>query len=508
MSEKDAELVLGIITTVGTDTDYVIRYMKEQLLKFSYTTEVINVSSDILCNFDGEGITFADEYSRIMHYMDLGNRIREETKDATILMKGVTANIFSKRDSVEDPSPRGRIAYIIKSIKHPAEADYLKQVYGDGFHLIGVTSELDKRYEFLTDVKSMSLNQAKELVERDSNESLRELGQHTEDAFQNSDYFINVTNNTDEIKNTVFRLIDLLFGEPFITPTFDEYAMFMAYSASLRSADLSRQIGAVVTKGNEILSTGVNDCPSFGGGLYWQVHENNKYYDAENGRDYKVGYDSNKIQQKEIIENILSELSLESTDDRIKAIKKAGIGSLTEYGRVVHAEMEALMACARNNISSRGTTMYMTTFPCHNCAKHIIAAGVKKVVFIEPYPKSKALEFYGAEISTNPSDYEKKLVFVPFSGVGPRRYIDLFAMASSKWGKKKRKNDDGSVFQWKREEANLRNPMRPLTYLDYEKVAYVAFYSELKGGKDNGRGRQGQNISQRESLDGKSDIPS
>lgn len=125
----------------------------------------------------------------------------------------------------------------------------------------------------------------------------------------------------------------------------------------------------------------------------------------------------------------------------------------------------------------------MTTFPCHNCAKHIIAAGVEKVVYIEPYPKSKAIEFYPEEISTDPGDFGKKLVFVPFSGVGPRRYIDLFAMTSSKWGKKKRKNDDGMVFEWKRENANLRNPMRPLTYLDYEKAAYVSFFTEREGGR-------------------------
>lgn len=483
MTVEDSELVLGIITTVGTDTENVIRYMKEQLLKFSYTTEIINVSSDILSNFMEGEVTFPDEYSRIKNYMDLGNKIREESGDASILMKGVAANILSRRDSIEDPSPRGKYAYIIKSIKHPKEADYLKQVYGDGFHLIGVTSELDKRLDFLTDVKSMSRENAQELIDRDSNESLRELGQHTQDAFQNSDYFINVTNNTDEIKNTVFRLIDLLFGEPFITPTFDEYAMFMAYSASLRSADLSRQIGAVVTKNDEILSTGVNDCPRFGGGLYWQIHDNNSYYDVDNGRDYKVGYDSNKIEQTKLIESILDRLSLEKNEENIQNIKKAGIGSLTEYGRVVHAEMEALMACARNNISSKGSTMYMTTFPCHNCAKHIIAAGVEKVVYIEPYPKSKALDFYPVEISTKPDDYKNKLVFVPFSGVGPRRYIDLFSMVSPKWGKKKRKNEDGYKYEWRRENASLRNPMRPLTYLDYEKAAYVSFYTELEGGK-------------------------
>lgn len=104
MNVQDSELVLGIITTVGTDTENVIRYMKEQLLKFSYTTEIIHVSSDILADFIDKDISFPDEYNRIKYYMDLGNTIREESGDASILMKGVAANILSRRDSIEEPS--------------------------------------------------------------------------------------------------------------------------------------------------------------------------------------------------------------------------------------------------------------------------------------------------------------------------------------------------------------------------------------------------------------------
>lgn len=474
------EIVLGIITTLGTDNENVIRYMRDHLAKFSYKTEVINVSADILTAFEFTTNSFDSEYDRIKHYMDLGNKIRKEREDATIIMKGVAAYILSERDSVEEPSPRDKVAYIIKSIKHPQEAEYLKQVYGDGFHLIGITSDIDNRKKFLTEVKSLTQEQAEELIKRDADED-EDLGQHTRDAFQNSDYFINVGDNTEEIKNCVFRLIDLLFGNPFITPTFDEYAMFMAYSASLRSADLSRQIGAVITKNNEILTTGVNDCPRYGGGLYWQIHDKNQYYDEPDGRDYMLGHDSNKIEQTKIIEQILERLGLDKSKENIQKIKKAGIGSLTEYGRVVHAEMEAILACSRNNISSKDAVMYATTFPCHNCAKHIIAAGIRKVVYIEPYPKSKALSFYTHEISESQNDDGNKVLFVPFSGVGPRRYIDLFAMSSTKWGEKGRKDNDGKRIDWIRSDASLRNPMRALTYLDYEKAAYLSYYSEITG---------------------------
>ena len=203
-----------------------------------------------------------------------------------------------------------------------------------------------------------------------------------------------------------------------------------------------------------------------------------EYIDEPDGRDYVRGEDSNKIEQSKIISNILANLKLDNTEENITCIKKAGIGDLTEYGRVVHGEMEALLSCARNNISCRGATLYATTFPCHNCAKHIIAAGIKRVVYIEPYPKSKAFQFYTAEISDAVPD-RKKVVFEPFVGVGPQKFIDLFAISSTRWYTKKRKDKNGKRIEWKRDEAELRSSANLLNYLDAEETALLNFEDEI-----------------------------
>ena len=131
--------------------------------------------------------------------------------------------------------------------------------------------------------------------------------------------------------------------------------------------------------------------------------------------------------------------------------------------------------CALNGISTKECSMYMTTVPCHNCAKHIIAAGIKKVVYIEPYPKSKALEFYTNEISKNEQDSEKKVIFIPFKGVGPHRFIDLFSMHSIRWYSRNRKNKDGYVVRWERDRANLRNPMSLMNYIEMEQSAHKQY---------------------------------
>jgi|LSQX01.2.fsa_nt_gb deoxycytidylate deaminase len=484
LNKNDSELVIGIIKTAGTDISHVIQNIEDRLKCFEYKVKKIKVSSEILYEFsDSNDICAKNEHDRISHYMDLGNKIRSTTGDYSVLMKGVVSKILLDRENIKSPSPRKRIAYIVDSIKHPDEVSFMRKTYGVGFHLIGVTSIRKRRIEYLTKEKGVSLEQAEAILERDSAEDL-EYGQHTRDAFQNSDYFINVSNNTDEIRNNTYRLIDLLFGDPFNTPTFSEYAMFMAYASSLRSADLSRQIGSVIAKNGEIIASGVNDCPKFGGGLYWLEYSDSGYKDVIDGRDYMLGHDSNKAEQKKIISRILASLNIKETEEKVKLIKNAGIGDLTEYGRVVHSEMEALLMCSRNNISCRDAEMYVTTFPCHNCAKHIITAGIKKVIYIEPYPKSKAFEFYKEEISEDLNDNDK-VFFIPFTGVGPQRFIDLFSTSSIYWYKRIRKNKDGIKIPWDKSNASLRNPMNVLNYLDSEVAAFNAYTELVKKYKFN-----------------------
>ncbi len=73
--------------------------------------------------------------------------------------------------------------------------------------------------------------------------------------------------------------------------------------------------------------------------------------------------------------------------------------------------------------------MYVTTYPCHNCAKHIIDVGIKRVVFIEPYVKSLAQKLHSDAINNpleEPSPH--KVSFDNYGGLSPMRYADFFSM--------------------------------------------------------------------------------
>lgn len=60
----------------------------------------------------------------------------------------------------------------------------------------------------------------------------------------------------------------------------------------------------------------------------------------------------------------------------------------------IHAEMNALMFAAKYGISVNDATLYCTYEPCDNCLKNIIQAGIKKVIYINPYKRDKCKSKY------------------------------------------------------------------------------------------------------------------
>lgn len=143
-------------------------------------------------------------------------------------------------------------------------------------------------------------------------------------------------------------------------------------------------------------------------------------------------------------------------------LKDARVSSIIEFGRIVHAEMNTLIDALSKGQPAKGATLYCTTFPCHMCARHIVGAGIMKVVYIEPYPKSLARDLYRNEICVEDDGNRPGAVrFEAFMGVAPRRYMSLFAMPQ-------RKLKDGDRIAWLPANAACRYPVINKAYLDNE----------------------------------------
>lgn len=470
-SYDKSELVIALVGAVGTDLDKIDDILKNKLETFyNYKFQQIRISRDIIQK--KYLVDDTNSFTRINTLIDGGNYLRKISGDNSILSLGAANMINSLRGGAKKPDKN---AYIIHSLKHPEEIQRLREIYTTGVYVISVYSDTQRRASFLRDKKKIQPTEYEKLMIRDEDESEKH-GQHTRDTFHMADFFVDLGADNDKLENDLWRILEIIFGSPYKTPTFDEFAMFMAFSSSLRSADLSRQVGAVISKENQIISTGANDIPKFGGGLYWSQYNatTKKIEDKSDGRDYMRGEDSNSVEKKKIIDSILSKIPDEHKDLVSHVLTNSGIKDLTEYGRVVHAEMEAILSCARNNISTQDTTLFCTTFPCHNCAKHIISSGIKEVVYVEPYPKSKALEFHSDSITTTEGENDFVL-FKPFVGVGPKSFYNLFSMNQGVGYPLKRKTKEGTTVEWKEENSKLRIQLLPFSYLEREEEAKRLF---------------------------------
>ncbi len=285
---RDSELIIGIVSPVGVNPTQITDTLANRLRNFKYHVEVIRVSELL------PKASVNKENERIEFLIKEGDKLRESFGN-DILAKGVVGLIRKCREKTNNK----KIAYIINSLKHPDEVELLRKVYNNGFYLLGVHANRKQREEYLRVNKQCTQEQANELINRDENEE-NKSGQKTRDTYHLADFFVNQDDDKGKnLANTLQRFLDLIFSDPYKNPTFDEFAMFMAFNSSVRSSDLSRQVGAVLSRDKHILSLGCNDVPQFGGGLYWaEPQENGEILDGQRGKDYTRKEDPNKKNTK------------------------------------------------------------------------------------------------------------------------------------------------------------------------------------------------------------------
>ena len=124
-------------------------------------------------------------------------------------------------------------------------------------------------------------------------------------------------------------------------PDNDAYFMNMAKLSATRSTCLRRSVGAVIVKEKRILTTGYNGAP----------------------RGIKHCEETGCVRLENHIES----------------------GTRHELCRGVHAEQNAVIQAAYFGVSVKDASIYITNFPCVLCAKILINAGIKEVIYLDDY---------------------------------------------------------------------------------------------------------------------------
>lgn len=484
------ELIFAVVGHVGSGTTAVARTLASLLEDASAIGDVYDVSyikaTDLIRTWATEQSKPIPEFtngqpksiSYVTGFQDLGDAMRQESDDNAAVAKAFSIEIRQKRAQKlsitlspgEAVPPDGaRRAYILDSIRHPAEVHLLRHIYQDAFVLVGVVCESDTRQQRVSlKCKDATPQQVDSLMSRDE-KSVAKFGQRVANAFHLSDFFIDNTPNRHnrdgapnpawEVAEQLSRLVRIIRQQDVVRPESGETAMWYAHGAAMRSACLSRQVGAaLLDRQGNIVATGTNEVPKAGGGVYGEGFPQSDIPDHRCAHREVSGrrpFCSNTQEREIIIGELLDSISRikpvnEKERDEIKSLFRDGrVGDLLEFSRAVHAEMDAILTAGRKGVTTFGTRLFVTTFPCHYCARHIVSAGIDEVQYIEPYPKSRALRLHSDSVQITaeewtlpssqrvvsllptdsgrrPSNEAPKVLFRPFTGVAPRLYRRAF----------------------------------------------------------------------------------
>lgn len=482
VSKTSKEFVIALVGFAGAGTSTAAKRIAALLGGEEYKVHRIKFSG-LIAKLDGQEVQQVEEgvnegqqsFTRAEQFQDRGDAVRGDYGNSALASAAI-AEIQRLR---EDANPgEEKIAYILDSIKHPSEVELLREVYEHSFRLVAVHCSYEKRLARISGelgdtakYAGVDIGKVQSFMARDAKDRGNSSGQSVTDAFHQGDFFLD--NNTEGpdgagMNLDIKRFLSLILGQGLTRPTASEKAIYVAHASALQSSCLSRQVGAaLISDTGQIIGTGKNDPPTYGGGTYsegsapdhrcfkWEFDPNGiSFVGCHNDRkkhelyaqisDWMGSELSQHLAGEVIPENII--LGGDTHDENRKRLREGlqaafprmaerlakmpGVRDAIEYSRAIHAEMATLLAAAREGISTRNAIMFVTVFPCHNCARHLVAAGVKAVEYIEPYDKSLAYELHSDAIAgdspTAGSDDGKHMVIRPFTGVGPRMYDDFF----------------------------------------------------------------------------------
>lgn len=475
---RSNEVFFGVVGPVGAGSSRVMSSLARAATASGYAVIPIKASELIRKWAESENLELPDlsrkTLATVSRMQDLGDAMR--SGDSAAVARAIIQKIAEARAAAMGvryvkgkavkPDQKKR-AYLIDSIRHPAEIQLFRRTYANAFALIGVVCQEDARREralgkyFTAPEKAVqaNINRVAAFISRDADDPSAKHGQHVADAFHEADFFVDNTINdpADEksfLNEALGRLLNIIAHDEVRRPTIEETAMHHAHSARVRSACMSRQVGAaLMDQDGTVVATGVNEVPRAGGGVYGENFDTTHPPEDHRCVFRSTKYCSSNREQNLIVEELIGQIAeLKDVPDKealAERIRSTRLGGLIEFSRAVHAEMDAVISAGRQGVSTIGTRLFVTTFPCHYCARHIVSAGIYQVQYIEPYPKSRALALHDDAIEIDPSRWtppefvsvaeerrrntravetkkEGKVLFSPFVGVAPRLYERAF----------------------------------------------------------------------------------
>jgi hypothetical protein len=232
------ELILALVGPVGANLSLLCDVLRVELARVGYEAEIIRLSSLLQVFEQFQNLPSSPEDVRYHRHMDAGNEFRAKLERGDALALLAVSAIAEARERHSGSADRraSRVAYVLRSLKHPGEVETLRKIYGESLFVISAYSDREKRIEVLSRnfaksygevQESMYRETAEKVVVRDEAEIYNDYGQKVRETFPLADVFLNTDNRSGLEKDTQ-RFVQILFSHPFHTPTRDEFGMFHA----------------------------------------------------------------------------------------------------------------------------------------------------------------------------------------------------------------------------------------------------------------------------------------
>lgn len=455
------EVVIGLVSPMGCNKSPFINTLKKNFEERGYLVKTITATELLYKNEKKYPTSF-----NIFCKMQLCSELR-------LNYRGFTAALVINeiRHIRSDDTKNNNIVYIIDQLKNEAEYEILSHVYGINYLQVSLFSNyyerdknikkklspdsinlenfqapnqdvlenlfLDKIFQGdidISKVKSKLSNIDYDLIKRYRDQILhdcshmliekdnkdidakhKDSGQQIAALFHKSHYFLNADSPKSILENEIKKFTEQFFGTYKEYPTQDEFGMSIAYQVSFRSNfPGDRHIGAsIIAENGEVISLGSIRAPS---------SSSNPVLAHQDSITDGYTYYYNRI------EDWSSELEEDNCNVKSKEDIRSFLKDSIDFHPCTHAEMSAIIDAAKLGTSLKNSTLYTTTFPCHLCAKDIVTAGIKRVVFLEAYPKSKSKELYPSVIDLHSQRRNDIIPFENYMGVAPKRYHYVYSL--------------------------------------------------------------------------------
>ncbi|MFC1762367.1 hypothetical protein ACFL6U_09840 [Planctomycetota bacterium] len=408
----------------------------------------------------------------------LGDELRSTTKQLSILVEKCLERV-REEDEEKGFSQDDDTVILIDGIKNEGEVKYLRQFAN--FYLVSVHAERHQRRSRLINGEAATsrfktVEEFQDADRRDEEEDIPHGQQikkcnYLADIIIDNDKEFAQHQETDKTKFFQAFLNDYIYpmrkarkGERAHDrpPKVDETLITMAYCASKRSSCLKRKVGAVIAfirsvddvypDANrdrierdmpfQVVSVGYNDVPWGTPCVFsdWQkcyrdhlqeTHAQLLKHCWSCGHmipdklvcpHCKTSEQPRAIKCSNCEADLLADYECSECKSRVFSVclpgREATPGNLLDMCRALHAEENAILGLSGVGKMGKGElVLYTTTFPCNLCANKIIAAGIKKVYYAEPYTMKESRELL-----------EKcKVEVVKFQGIKSSAFFRLYS---------------------------------------------------------------------------------